>query len=475
MTNLRRLAPSMLRLGCASAVVIAGVVAVALPAGSASGMAPAGPRSSPAPHWTDVNTFDPPNGVLGSSFAYDPVTKNIVLFGGASQFGFQNETWTLSGSTWTNTLASAPPPNRYFASMAFDPSLNEMVLFGGAGENVAGYLNDTWVWNGKTWTQLIKPGCNSTCPNSPPIRWKASMAYDASTHDLVLFGGAGGCGVACSDTWLFNGKTWTQAIKPGCNSICPHSPPASLWGSMAYDPATKDVVLLDGENTTAKDITGTWTWNGSTWKYRGGDPSTTKSVPAGFYGTAMTYDAATGDLVLFGGAGVGGDESTTSLWNGSVWTQALDPKDAHGCPVTCPASPSGRMAADLTYDPLSGDVVLYGGEDVAGTLGDTWFWVPPPKKATVTKLRSSANPVARGVSVTYTATTSPKPGGGTVRFTDGASTISGCSARPVKLSTGVATCRVTYHAKGVHKIRAKYSGTSAFGGSASATLTEKVT
>jgi hypothetical protein len=456
----------MLRLGCVAAVVIVTVGAVALPAGSAYATATRAPRSSPAPHWTDVNAFDPPNGVLGASFAYDPVTKDIVLFGGASQFGYQNETWTLSGSTWTNTLASGPG-NRWYASMAFDPSLNEMVLFGGFGETGAGYMNDTWAWNGKTWSNL-RP------TKSPPIRWKASMAYDASTHDLVLFGGADGCGVACSDTWVFNGKTWTQAIDPGCNSICPHSPPASLWGSMAYYPATKDVVLFDGENTTAKDITGTWTWNGSAWKYRGGDPSSTASVPAGFYATGMTYDATTADLVLFGGAGVGGYESTTSLWNGSVWTQAIDPKDAHGCPVTCPASPSGRMAADLTYDPLSGDVVLYGGEDAAGTLGDTWFWVPPPKKPTATKLRSSANPVARGVSVTYTATTSPKPAGGTVRFTDGASTISGCSARPVKVATGVATCRVTYHAVGVHKIRARYSGTSAFDGSTSATLTEKV-
>ena len=437
--------------------------------GPAYGVAAPAPRTPPAPHWTPVSAFDPPNGEYGASFVYDSATKDIVLFGGSSQFGLENETWTLSGSTWTDTLATGPP-NRYFASMAFDPSLNEMVLFG--GEGLSGYLNDTWAWNGTKWTELSPT-------NNPPGRFEASMAYDAATHDLVLFGGSGACGISCSDTWLFNGTTWTQAIDPsdthGCPSTCPDSPPALFWGSMAYDPGTKNIVLFGGEDSTAKDVAGTWTWNGSVWTDRGADPSSKTSVPAGLYETAMAYDARSGNLVLFGGAGVGGYESTTSVWNGASWTQAIDPRDADSCPVTCPASPPGRVAGGLAYDPESGDVVLFGGQDGGGTRIDTWFWALPPRKATGTKLHSSATSVARGDAVTYTAATSPNPDGGTVKFSDGTSAVSGCAAKHVEVSSGIATCRVTYHRAGVHKIRASYSGTSAFDGSASLVLTERVT
>ena len=437
--------------------------------GPAYGVTALAPRTSPAPHWTAVSTFDPPNGEYGASFAYDSATKDILLFGGSSQFGLESETWTLSGSTWTNTLAGGPP-NRYFASMAFDPSLNEMVLFG--GEGLSGFLHDTWAWNGKTWTELSPT-------RSPPGRFEASMAYDNATHDLVLYGGSGACGISCSDTWLFNGTTWTQAIDPsdthGCPSTCPNSPPALFWGSMAYDPGTKDIVLFGGENSTPKDVAGTWTWNGKVWTDMGADASSKTSVPAGLYETAMAYDARSGNLVLFGGAGVGGYESTTSVWNGATWTQAIDPRDSAGCPVTCPSSPPGRVAAGLAYDPESGDMVLFGGQDGAGTRIDTWFWALPPRKVTVTKLRSSATSVARGETVTYTATTSPKPDGGTVKFSDGTTAVSGCAAKHVEASTGIATCRVTYHRAGKHKIRASYSGTSAFDGSASLLLTESVT
>jgi Bacterial Ig-like domain (group 3) len=95
-------------------------------------------------------------------------------------------------------------------------------------------------------------------------------------------------------------------------------------------------------------------------------------------------------------------------------------------------------------------------------------------KATTTTLTSSANPGHVNKSVTYTATVSPKPGGGTVRFTDNGKTISGCGAVAVSSSTGKATCKITYRAKGTHTIGAAYSGNATFGQSAASTLKETV-
>jgi hypothetical protein len=95
--------------------------------------------------------------------------------------------------------------------------------------------------------------------------------------------------------------------------------------------------------------------------------------------------------------------------------------------------------------------------------------------ATTTSQTSSLNPAKVGKKVTYTATVTPHPTGGTVKFTSGGSTISGCGSVAVNTSTGKATCSVTYHSTGSRRIRAAYSGNSTFGHSTSATLTERVT
>ncbi|MGN6871816.1 MAG: InlB B-repeat-containing protein, partial [Solirubrobacteraceae bacterium] len=95
-------------------------------------------------------------------------------------------------------------------------------------------------------------------------------------------------------------------------------------------------------------------------------------------------------------------------------------------------------------------------------------------RSTTTGLVSSANPATVGQQVTYTATVSPAPGGGTVQFTDGGTAITGCGAVAVNLSDGTSSCQTSYGAAGQHSIQAIYSGTSAFGGSQSGALTESV-
>ena len=43
------------------------------------------------------------------------------------------------------------------------------------------------------------------------------------------------------------------------------SPPASESASMAFDPATGDMVLFGGYNNTLGALSETWTWDGSNW------------------------------------------------------------------------------------------------------------------------------------------------------------------------------------------------------------------
>ena len=101
--------------------------------------------------------------------------------------------------------------------MAYDPAARTMLLFGGFSDRTgsAGYLGDTWIWNGTTWRKLSPSA-------SPPARTGASMAYDAATRTVLLFGGEGklsrgpdgGSDGELSDTWSWSGTTWTKLSPP---------------------------------------------------------------------------------------------------------------------------------------------------------------------------------------------------------------------------------------------------------------------
>ena len=96
------------------------------------------------------------------------------------------------------------------------------------------------------------------------------------------------------------------------------------------------------------------------------------------------------------------------------------------------------------------------------------------KPATSTVLRSSKLDAPAGTTVTFTATVSPAPAGGTVAFGDNGTVIPSCEARPVGTSTGTATCSVTYRSVGTHPIRAAYSGDATYAPSVSTALDQSV-
>src|ERR1019366_1722106 len=86
---------------------------------------------------------------------------------------------------------------------------------------------------------------------------------------------------------------------------------------------------------------------------------------------------------------------------------------------------------------------------------------------------SSSNPSTLGGSVTYTATVAATPDGGTVAFTDNATTLTGCGAVAVNTGTGTATCTTSYSVVGTHAIVASYSGDPNYAAS-SGSLTQYV-
>ncbi len=91
------------------------------------------------------------------------------------------------------------------------------------------------------------------------------------------------------------------------------------------------------------------------------DTALPSNQPAVAFGFAVASDLASHTLVLFGGVD---DFDTTWLWNGAFWVRAH--------PAT---SPPGRYGASEAFDPLNGEVLLFGGTLQTGqAANDTWAW-----------------------------------------------------------------------------------------------------
>ena len=164
--------------------------------------------------------------------AYDPATGDVVLFGGYGSSGLLDDTWTWNGTTWTGQSPATSPPVREGAAMAFDPGTGDVVLFGGYG---TGLLNDTWTWDGTTWTE-------HSPATSAAARWFASMAYDPGTGDMVLFAGAANSGYL-NDTWTY-GPSAPQYTPTVSQTLSPSSP------VLVNTPVT-DTATLTGAGPTA--------------------------------------------------------------------------------------------------------------------------------------------------------------------------------------------------------------------------------
>ena len=284
------------------------------------------------------------------ALAQDPLSQNVLLFGGRSTESnvLLSDMWVLSDTTWIEIVPSSSPPPRAEHALAYDSNRRRVVLFGGcadAGEtgcrSGGAVLADTWEWDGNRWLQR-------RVETSPPGRDSHAMAYDAAHGQVLLFGGRGESGDFLGDTWLWDGEGWTQAAPAT-------SPPARGAAAMVYDAAHGRLLLFGGENETGL-LNDTWEWDGSSWTRRWPTAS-----PAARAAHALAYDPGSERVVLLGGY----NQDDTWLWDGATWSQQ-SPQQA----------PSKRWDHALMYDPHRQQVVAFGGWDDAALtfLGDTWAW-----------------------------------------------------------------------------------------------------
>ena len=306
-----------------------------------------------------------PTARRGPAMAADPATGTVLMFGGLDEATSDenDETWTWDGTAW-GYRTSSPAPRRG-ASSAYDGARRRVLVFG--GERGSGHFNETnetWSWDGVAgqWAQET-----TILGATPPDRTGASMAYDAVTGTVVLFGGYAEPGSLTNpdpggtrgDTWLWDGATGTWSAQTPAVS-----PPARSGASMAFDPVRGKVLLFGG--TEQSD---TWSWDGVARTWTRETPAVS---PPPVRGAVMSEHARSGKVVLFGGTLLGGalprsESAATWTWDGATgnWTRE-----------TPRLSPGARAWAAMAYHAGSGTAVLYGGSQgpYGLALGDTWLW-----------------------------------------------------------------------------------------------------
>ncbi len=408
--------------------------------------------------WTRLAEVPVPQ--LGSAMAYDTVRQRILMFGGVGNTNTDRKLvggfYEWNGTNWGSIPTTIGPAQRYYAAMAYDSARRKLVLFGGRIGEVEQPVGDLWEWDGTSW-ELLTPAV------SPSARTHATMVYDSARKKTVLFGGYADDGTSArpsNDTWEWDGVTWTK-IAPGAMNPGPRHNHV-----MAYDPKRAVVVMAGGyDEVTGTYWRDTWEYNGTwtkvpapkgtapadldsqstlaydpgqsrliafggiqpatntvstrTWKYDAlGWTDLGDATPGGRFGAGAATDLRTGSIVLFGGMNSSlsfvdttwrwTSTPTSGAWSGPVTpfvpvssyfsAAANDPLHARvwvfgglnsnrllsfdGSSWTqhLAVGPTPRTQANLAYDPLRGELVMFGGSvDDPNSIDDiptneTWIF-----------------------------------------------------------------------------------------------------
>ncbi len=343
---------------------------------------PALAHQTTEPQWWDLRGVgtEQPSARVDATMAPSPATGEMVLFGGTDASGDRSDTWVFSIRGWVQrATASSPPPMRW-ARMVYDSANHRSVL--------VGYSSDiyqpgpqTWFWDGERWTPLAGPSALRAEPGF-------SLAFDEVSREVLLFGGDAGAGVdnpCMDDTWVLAGGTqWTwvagshppvQPLRPGASgaSAASVSPPARVYGAMAYDRSSGRIVLHGGFNqcrTSEQTLTDTWGWDRAIASWTELAPA--HHPPANDRGYQLAYYGLGNYLVAAGCGPACGMYEPTALWkwNGTDWSQLPGPPQDPTKPWTAPRVDYGFAFSDVSG---YGGLLLFGGYETT-FLDETWAW-----------------------------------------------------------------------------------------------------
>jgi hypothetical protein len=287
--------------------------------------------------WLRMSPANSPPARANSAAVYYLSRDRVVLFAGHTPAVNLADTWEWDGVNWLRVAPTVSPTARWAHAMAFDLGRNVVVLFGGGTNNLGNMnLSDTWEYDGITWTQR-----NPTTVPGP--RLGHDMVWDPVRRRVIMFGGRNGTS-GYADTWEWDGNNWNQ-LTPAT------SPPARCCHSMVSDLARSRVVLYGG--WLSSNFGDTWEWDGTNWLQR----SPARSMGAR-WGHKLSYDLARGRVVSFGGATTTTYTNDTFEWDGVDWIQKGP-------------GPGGRIGHVVPFQLRRARVLMFGGTG-STYFADTW-------------------------------------------------------------------------------------------------------
>src|SRR5438046_1851650 len=161
------------------------------------------------------------------------------------------------------------------------------------------------------------------------------------------------------------------------------SPPARSYLAMTYDPASGKIVMFGGFDGRFYQYS-MWQWTGSDW-----NQLSLVMLPYARSSAAVGVNAVTGEVVLFGGLA---DINPVNTWtyDGTAWTLQF--------PST---QPLWVYSASAAFDPNLDAVVLFGGGSGGVDQNTTWEWTGSDWQ----QLRTARRPPAReGAGMAYDST-----------------------------------------------------------------------
>jgi hypothetical protein len=262
-------------------------------------------------------------------------------------------------------------------------------------------MGDAWLWDGDGWELLCATGA---CP--PGRRFLGGMAGNGTT--AILYGGFDfDEGALSTDTWLYDGTTWTQTCGDGVPVACGPGPIGAT--SITWDGANYVMVggVPDFEDG-APPLDDTWVFDGTRWIAACGTPGTPSCgfeprALAAFAGASGPGVGSRAALMAGGGDLFTGDATQTMYtdaweWDGASWRRidapwsgpphVFLPEDAppDDQPFVLGVMTSRRSTCEvelLTASPTAGATALtagtwIGGPDAAGVGRSTGCAAPGP-------------------------------------------------------------------------------------------------
>jgi cysteine-rich repeat protein len=155
--------------------------------------------------WAPKQVMGPvPSARNQAQMVYDVENQRVVMFGGTidDAGNSSEETWVWKDGSWqdiTSTAAAEPgqPRGRAKHAMAYDPVRREIVMFGGDA------LDPMWLFDTRTSKWRRGPA------GGPQPRDDSALAWNNARRTVILFGGAVAFGSPLADTWEWDGTQWS--------------------------------------------------------------------------------------------------------------------------------------------------------------------------------------------------------------------------------------------------------------------------